>query len=203
MGEARNRKEAGHYPDVTKSRYDYWKSLEIVRRVTNGGKATTPAEPLSKEVEKIVSSIVPDGKPVYLPYTNLDPLYQARFCQVNAQHRANTAGGERVDGWMIWEHLNYAEAEAHSVWRDPAGRLIDLTPRVDGEELVLFLPDPSARVIRDGAADRLLNTRTTIPGVPFTQGGLPRETAYQLYTYPPGGRAKLKELWGVDSAESH
>ncbi|HWR51924.1 MAG TPA: SEC-C metal-binding domain-containing protein [Bryobacteraceae bacterium] len=35
------------------------------------------------------------------------------------------------------------EAEFHAVWRDSAGQLTDVTPRVDGEKNVLFLPDPS------------------------------------------------------------
>ncbi len=49
-------------------------------------------------------------------------------------------------GWTIWEWPKvYVEAEHHAVWRDTNGYLVDVTPKHDKEERILFLPDAKAK----------------------------------------------------------
>lgn len=65
-------------------------------------------------------------------------------CHVNVwAHWKRNPGGGAVAGWVIWQAkaANFVEAEFHSVWCDPKGNLIDVTPRKDGERYVLFVPD--------------------------------------------------------------
>jgi hypothetical protein len=45
-------------------------------------------------------------------------------------------------GWQLWEWPNVLiEAEFHAVWHAPDGRLIDVTPKTDNEEKILFVAD--------------------------------------------------------------
>jgi hypothetical protein len=92
---------------------------------------------------------ISQAEPVFLPFVDLSLGYQAGNCHANVLHRARTAGGERVNGWMIWvSPPSFAEAEFHCVWRSPNGEFVDITPRADREERILFLPDPSTRLTR-------------------------------------------------------
>ncbi|MCE8023655.1 hypothetical protein [Billgrantia aerodenitrificans] len=55
-------------------------------------------------------------------------------------------GGEQVLGWAIFEWRKVMiEAEFHTVWRNPNGDLVDLTPRPIPLRKILFLPDPNRR----------------------------------------------------------
>lgn len=64
------------------------------------------------------------------------------FAAVSAQVAKH--GGDQVIGWALWEFQGvYVEAELHSVWRSPAGDLIDISPRGTAFEQILFLPDPT------------------------------------------------------------
>jgi hypothetical protein len=52
-------------------------------------------------------------------------------------------GGEVVYGWCFWLFPEvWVEAEFHAVWRGPDGALLDVTPKRDGENAVVFVPDP-------------------------------------------------------------
>lgn len=46
-------------------------------------------------------------------------------------------------GWLIWimPGVMMIEAEFHSVWVSPTGEMIDITPKAQGENKILFLPD--------------------------------------------------------------
>jgi hypothetical protein len=66
-----------------------------------------------------------------------------------------------VFGWMIWEFKpnRFIEAEFHSVM-EIQGKLVDITPRVDAEKLILFVEDPSRKPIRTD--ERTWSTFTNI-----------------------------------------
>ncbi len=52
-------------------------------------------------------------------------------------------GGSPVLGWTLWEFPGaYIEAEFHCVWRAPSGILLDVVPRAEFHDEILFLPDP-------------------------------------------------------------
>jgi hypothetical protein len=58
-------------------------------------------------------------------------------------------GGVRL-GWVIWEWPNaFLNAEFHAVWVDPAGHLVDITPKPVGEKRILFAPDPAYPHVSD------------------------------------------------------
>lgn len=64
-------------------------------------------------------------------------------CHLNVFSRCDETGGTPVFGWSIWECEAWIEADFHSVWKEPSGRLVDLTPDEDGERKRLFLFDPA------------------------------------------------------------
>lgn len=70
-------------------------------------------------------------------------------CHLNALIQKRFAGGTIVYGWLLWEDAAAETCEAmfHSVWRDDDGVMCDITPRVDGELKVLFVPDPNRQII--------------------------------------------------------
>ena len=70
---------------------------------------------------------------------------RARHCYLNsARYVRKNPGASIVFGWVVWESSIILELEAHSVVRLEDGRLIDVTPPVDGERKILFLPDRAA-----------------------------------------------------------
>ncbi|MFT9206398.1 hypothetical protein [Acetobacter orientalis] len=81
--------------------------------------------------------------PVYLEYTDTNYGYKATHCYDNVRHYVKHHGGEMLSGWIIWVNTNFKiEAEHHAVWKAPSGNIYDITPRVDEEEQIFFLPDP-------------------------------------------------------------
>lgn len=85
---------------------------------------------LQCEREPVFLELAKDGKAV---------VQQCYFSVINKIHRE---GGRIQFGWMIWyEEGHFIEGEFHAVWLDPDGKLIDITPKVDGEKRILFCPD--------------------------------------------------------------
>ncbi len=78
-------------------------------------------------------------------YLNVTPIVSAEpnecFGAVTRQVEAN--GGSICYGWRIWEmQWVFIEAEFHAVWKNPDGKLKDITPAPQGITRILFLPDP-------------------------------------------------------------
>ncbi|MCA9513200.1 MAG: hypothetical protein KC560_20990 [Myxococcales bacterium] len=75
-------------------------------------------------------------------FKNLDFAPEAKNCLLNCMIQRHRHAGALVHGWVIWDNepANSCEAEAHVVWAK-SSILHDLTPRIDGEEKVLFVPD--------------------------------------------------------------
>lgn len=139
-----------------------------------GALPTTPREPLAARVVGHCRSISAE-QPVFLPFTRHDARHRAGACHLNVAHLVRERGGQAVTGWMIWESATLVDAEHHCCWRAPDGVLFDVTPRVDGEDRVLFLPDPARRIAAgDGRTVRMWANRTNMATMPFTiRGGLP------------------------------
>ena len=66
-------------------------------------------------------------------------------CLLNVMVQQIFCGGEIVFGWVIWQDsaASFVEAEFHCLWKDSQGHLRDITPRVDGEKRICFVPDPT------------------------------------------------------------
>lgn len=101
---------------------------------------TTPAK-VTDKIMGLCEGIVADMKPVYLPVSAPEWSLPGE-CFPNVQRIVREQGGKQVNGWAIWQWANIlVEAEAHSVWENPEGQLIDITPHDNGESEILFLCD--------------------------------------------------------------
>ena len=70
-------------------------------------------------------------------------------CHLNVWVKFQIDQGEAVYGWNLFQDklTGCAEAIFHTVWKSPDGKLIDLTPRADGERLFTFVVDKSRHII--------------------------------------------------------
>lgn len=65
-------------------------------------------------------------------------------CYSNVEEQVRRQGGSAVYGWQIWDWpAVFTEAEFHAVWSAPDGSLHDITPKIDGDGAIVFLPDTS------------------------------------------------------------
>lgn len=161
MGEARRRRLAGTYPTQAPTSETVPKSLL----------PTTPGHPLSRSVRELCARVSPGADPVFLSYTDVGAGYRAGQCHVNVYHRVREHGGQRVNGWLVWESVMFSECEFHCVWQSPDGDLIDITPRRDREVTILFLPDPTTRLERSLRGMWQPTNRLSIGG--YSMMGLP------------------------------
>jgi hypothetical protein len=97
---------------------------------------------VTQEIEKFCAEVAPGQTPVYVP---VKPEVGAGInrCHVNVQRQVHAHGGQPVYGWIIWQSSVLLHAEFHCNWMTPAGDVIDITPKTDGETAILFLPDPA------------------------------------------------------------
>lgn len=66
-------------------------------------------------------------------------------CFFNTKDQVAAYGGKLVFGWTIWLWPKiYIEAEHHCVWETKDGELLDVTPKVDQEDQILFVRDVDA-----------------------------------------------------------
>lgn len=101
---------------------------------------------MDEKVQKFCKAISQE-EPVKLPYTDVKYGYESTHCYDNVLHYVKHHGGDMVTGWIIWTYPNGEnplfdmEAEHHAVWKSKSNKLYDITPRVDGEKNIIFLPD--------------------------------------------------------------
>jgi hypothetical protein len=109
---------------------------------------STPTR-VTGSIRRFLETLVRNAKPEFLPLTAISPDYRPRYCLDNCEAETRRSGDPTVFGWMIWESRKNAfiEAEFHAVLKR-RGELIDITPRVDGEHTILFVPDPSRSAVR-------------------------------------------------------
>ena len=106
---------------------------------------TTP-KTIHEGVIRLCAKIGTTQTPVFIPAAKPESGFLPLYCFENSQAKAENSGGTVVLGWTIWEYpCVMIEGEFHAVWRSPDGDLVDVTPRLDGEERILFVPDPAQR----------------------------------------------------------
>lgn len=67
-------------------------------------------------------------------------------CPEDVRRQVEESGGKAICGWAVWERPGaYLFTEFHMVWESPSGELVDVSAKVDGETLTLFVPDSSIR----------------------------------------------------------
>ena len=94
-------------------------------------------------VVKDFASSICTGEPFYI-YVQPESFCKNNWCFQNVEEKIRRDGGEAVLGWSImWVEHKFIEAEFHSVWKSPAGSLIDITPlsKLIKSDKILFLKD--------------------------------------------------------------
>lgn len=114
---------------------------------------TTPRK-IRRQIRAFLNDADLHKPPSYLRFTLASPDYQPNNCLWNCEREARRRGVETVFGWVIWEEWrsHFIEAIFHAVVRDN-GTLLDITPRGDGEDKVLFVEDPNRVAHRAGAGE--------------------------------------------------
>lgn len=101
---------------------------------------TTP-KAITEKILELCKTLDDSQIPVYVPFTNVSGATRDG-CFINVVEQVEKNGGLIQYGWAIWEHPNVLiEALFHACWIDTAGKLVDITPKQDGEKQILFLPD--------------------------------------------------------------
>jgi len=104
---------------------------------------TTPAE-MTEQIRQFSDSLVPGAVPVWVSF---DPSTSGTVdeCYENVTEVVRNRGGRSLLGWTIWEWPGVLlEAISHAVWEGDDGELLDPTPKVDGEQSTVFVPDRNA-----------------------------------------------------------
>ncbi len=101
---------------------------------------TTPKE-INQDILDFCKEIDTTTKPVFLKLFPVEG-YVSGECYGNVENHIKKHGGKVQYGWVIWEDLHtLLDAEFHAVWVSGEGEYIDVTPKADGEQDILFLPD--------------------------------------------------------------
>jgi hypothetical protein len=116
-------------------------------------KQTTPTT-ISDAIIAFCRDIDSTQKPVYV---SVKPVSGAVLneCFSSVRDYINQHYGGIKFGWIIWELPGiFLEAEFHAVWISPSHELVDITPKADNENAILFLPD-SKRAYEDRLIENL------------------------------------------------
>ncbi|RCS47656.1 hypothetical protein DTL42_14135 [Bremerella cremea] len=104
---------------------------------------TTPRI-VSDDIRAFCQSLVAGSTALFVDFVQVDGAVPDE-CFDNVDLLVTNQGGRPLLGWTIWEWEGaLLEAEFHAVWEDDDGNLVDPTPKADGEQRILFLPDRSA-----------------------------------------------------------
>ena len=103
--------------------------------------STTP-KVISYNIKAFCKEIDSAGNPVYV-IVKPDSTAAINSCFESVAAYIKQNGGSTQYGWIIWEESkqSFLEAEFHAVWVSSSGEMVDITPKVDGESIILFLPD--------------------------------------------------------------
>jgi HTH-type transcriptional repressor of NAD biosynthesis genes len=103
---------------------------------------TTP-DKITPQITRLCNEIAEGSTPVMVPVVPAQGS-QVNDCFEVARLYAEQHGGQVQYGWMIFELQEIMlEAHFHAVWCSPSNEFVDVTPKQDGEQQILFLPDSS------------------------------------------------------------
>lgn len=109
---------------------------------SSGPLQTTTPPSITAPILALCKSIVRGGTPTYLD-VRVEPYAEMNECFAAVAKKIELDGGSIQHGWTIWKFGEWmAEAEFHAVWRSPAGELVDISPKLDCEDKIVFLADP-------------------------------------------------------------
>jgi hypothetical protein len=104
----------------------------------------TPAE-VGAPLVSLCAEVCPGAQPIYV---DVRPIQGAPIndCFSLVASMVAQQGGDAVLGWTLREMPGlFVEAEFHSVWRKPTGEFVDVAPKAEATQRILFLPDHAAR----------------------------------------------------------
>ena len=119
---------------------------------------TTPSR-VTSSIRRFLTTLNVSAAPSLLPFTHVSADCKPGYCLNNCEAESQRSGDPIVFGWVIWEIRTNAflEAEFHAVI-NRRGELLDITPRRDGEKVVLFVRDVNRHAVRvDGRTWRTWN----------------------------------------------
>jgi hypothetical protein len=103
--------------------------------------SNTP-QTISKQVNRLISKLNLKAPPVYVK-VQPEPWAIVNECFPNVERKVLSNGGKMLCGWQIWEWPNVMiEAEFHAIWQNPKGDWVDITPKQDEEQTILFAHTP-------------------------------------------------------------
>lgn len=124
------------YQDKKRMSEDHFRAA-----TTERPEETTP--PAITDPVKDFASKLGSEAPRFVLVVN-DPLGLYGWCSDGVLEKMKNAGGAIRFGWNIWEWPRVLlTGEFHAVWDDPAGELIDITPKPHGETRIVFVADPT------------------------------------------------------------
>ncbi|MBU2500227.1 hypothetical protein KJ682_02745 [bacterium] len=107
-----------------------------------------------KDVDKSLKQLIGflglnENETTHLPFTkpgSFEP--EPKNCFFNVWIQCDREGGAFYFGWILAQDRAHAfsEAQFHCIWRSPKGELLDITPREDEEERLLFIPDSGRNI---------------------------------------------------------
>lgn len=139
-----------------------------------------PPRSIHKHVQNLRKMISSSGEPTWVDVAP-DPKAEIDECFLNVRKRINVLGGDIQHGWCIWERPGlFIEGEFHGVWKSPNGQLLDVTPKRNGVQRILFVVDP-IRTFDETAFTRIDNIRMAISDHPSVKRLIETAEAYQRY----------------------
>jgi hypothetical protein len=117
-------------------------------------------EDLTDAVVSFCRKVSPHQLPCYVP-VEPEPYCRINFCFQNIAKKIEIDGGSIEYGWQVWMWPDvFIEAEFHSVWKSPDDIYVDITPKDDAHQEILFIPD-SKKIYAGYSID---NIRQSISG---------------------------------------
>ncbi|MFA5360065.1 MAG: SEC-C domain-containing protein [Patescibacteria group bacterium] len=106
------------------------------------------------ELIKLIQLMDSSLKPISVP-VEPEKYAEESECLPAVKEKIEKDGGSQILGWQVWKSDFWIEAEFHSVWKSPEGKLIDITPKLIfvlpnfsiPVSLITFLPDSKIKYI--------------------------------------------------------
>lgn len=99
------------------------------------------------EIDDVVTRFARIALKGVAQWIDVEPLEGSKQteCFDNVDSAIRVHGGKAVMGWIVWEKPGvWLEAEHHAIWEQADGAWRNVTPTVNGETRVVFVPDHQA-----------------------------------------------------------
>ncbi len=125
---------------------------------------TLPASLSDLTVEEFIAGWGFPDTPILISYTDVGAGYLGDWCHVSSKAHAMKHGGRRVHGWALWYYEgNGVMGNFHSIWEDPDGVLVDVTPPKFGQTEIMFVRDRNVCIASGGEGFIMPQNRMAIP----------------------------------------